>query len=345
MKRFIRILGVGILSLALFTGCGGSHQGSTKIGHTEAETKPSDTDTAVDFADAESFESALNAGENLEGKVVTFVARELHPDSLKGYNVWAGEHLNFVSSRNPDIKAGDTVTVKANTIESFSGSWIIYYDKISVIPAADKPETAEGGEPETEPITETEAATADTSNDTYESNSYYDVVETGVFKNSIGSTIIVDKVLAKQTGGLEATIIAYAADGSVVGKSTSDIYVTKDKYNFFRFSFDADVSGATFDKTVKTYNSYLEGDVNAVEMVTYNQSEDDLYITFKQVSENLGSFAQFKLLFYKDNKIVDTEDGYFSIYAENLNGKDTTDVASIWVWGTDYDRIEYFFEP
>ncbi|MBQ6554933.1 MAG: hypothetical protein IJL89_06855, partial [Firmicutes bacterium] len=80
---------------------------------------------------------------------------------------------------------------------------------------------------------------------------------------------------------------------SVVGKSSSDIYVTKDKYNFFRFSFDADVSGATFDKTVKTRNSFMEGDINAVEMVTYNQNEDNLYITFKQVSENLGSFAQF----------------------------------------------------
>ncbi len=86
---------------------------------------------AIDYADAESFEAALNAGENLEGKVVQFTAQELHPDSAFGYNVWAGEHLNFVSSRNPDIKAGDTVVVKTDTIQSSLGSWLITYEKVS----------------------------------------------------------------------------------------------------------------------------------------------------------------------------------------------------------------------
>ena len=33
---------------------------------------------AIDYGDAESFEAALNAGENLEGKVVQFIALELH---------------------------------------------------------------------------------------------------------------------------------------------------------------------------------------------------------------------------------------------------------------------------
>lgn len=84
----------------------------------------------VDYADAASFEAALNAGENLEGKTLIFEALELHPDSAAGYNVWAGEHLNFISSRNPDIKAGDQVAVKATVIESNMGSWFIQYEKI-----------------------------------------------------------------------------------------------------------------------------------------------------------------------------------------------------------------------
>ena len=86
---------------------------------------------SIDYADAESFEAALNAGENLEGKVVQFVAGEIHPDSALGFNVWAGEHLNFVSSRNPDIKEGDTVIVKTTTIENIMGSWIINYEKVA----------------------------------------------------------------------------------------------------------------------------------------------------------------------------------------------------------------------
>ena len=84
----------------------------------------------VDYGDAAAFEAALNAGENLEGKVVQFTATELHPDSAYGYNVWAGEHLNFISSRNPDIKAGDTVVVRASTIENIMGSWFIAYEKV-----------------------------------------------------------------------------------------------------------------------------------------------------------------------------------------------------------------------
>ncbi len=112
MKRIRNLLGMMfVLALVLcFAGCGKKVQ--------------------IDYGDAESFEAALNAGDNLEGKVVRFVALELHPDSIAGYNVWAGEHLNFVSSRNPDIKAGDTVVVKATEITSTMGSWFIKYEKV-----------------------------------------------------------------------------------------------------------------------------------------------------------------------------------------------------------------------
>ena len=89
----------------------------------------------------------------------------------------------------------------------------------------------------------------------------------------------------------------------------------------------------------------MTGERNTVEMVQYNQTGDDLYITFKQNVDNLDYFAKFKLLFYKDDKIVDTEDGYFSTCVENLNGNGATDEAKIWAYGTDYDRIEYIFEP
>lgn len=102
---------VCVLSLLLLTACG-----------QKAET--------IDYGDAESFEAALNNGEDLTGKIVQFEALELHPQSVYGYNIWAGEHLNFVSSTNPDVSAGDTVVVKATTIESSMGSWFIYYDKV-----------------------------------------------------------------------------------------------------------------------------------------------------------------------------------------------------------------------
>ena len=85
----------------------------------------------IDYGDAESFEAALEAGENLEGKVVSFEALELHPDSAFGYNVYAGKHLNFVSSGSPGVNAGDIVTVKVDSVDNLMGSWIIQYEKVN----------------------------------------------------------------------------------------------------------------------------------------------------------------------------------------------------------------------
>ena len=86
--------------------------------------------TEVDYGDAEAFEEALNRGENLENKTLMFTVTELHPDSALGFNVCGGEHLNFISSRDPDLKVGDTAGVKATEITSLLGSWIIKYEKI-----------------------------------------------------------------------------------------------------------------------------------------------------------------------------------------------------------------------
>ena len=65
-----------------------------------------------DYDDAASFEAALNTGADLTGKVVRFKVVEVVPNSAFGYNVQAGEHLNFCSSNNPKVAAGDTVTVE-----------------------------------------------------------------------------------------------------------------------------------------------------------------------------------------------------------------------------------------
>lgn len=88
------------------------------------------SNVAADFEKAEDFESALNSGDDLTGKVVTFTVSELIPDSAFGYNLTAGEHLNFCSNTNPGAKAGDTITVKVTGIQSVLGSWIISYEKV-----------------------------------------------------------------------------------------------------------------------------------------------------------------------------------------------------------------------
>lgn len=84
----------------------------------------------VDYPNEADFEAALNAGENLIGKTVTFTVTDFKPDSAFGYNLFAGEHLNFVSSEHPNISVGETVTVKVTNVINFLQSWIINYEKI-----------------------------------------------------------------------------------------------------------------------------------------------------------------------------------------------------------------------
>lgn len=360
------------LSLTL-CGCGSKEQ-TEDAGTSSAEAQQSEDVSAeevmIDYGDAESFEAALNEGKNLEGKVVRFIAGEFHPQSKLGYNVWAGEHLNFVSSRNPDIQEGDTVTVKTTTIENMAGSWVINYEKVeNAVVGEDtitysKPKETTAATTTAKPKTTTTATTtaeeekteAETSapnepaeekaENTYEHNEYYDIVETSSFQNSIGTTIVIHKVLAKKDVSVSATLLAYGSDGNVIGKSSDDIVLTAGQNNFFRYSFEGDISSASIQENAQAKkDSFMTGERNGVEMVQYNQTDDDLYITFKQNVDELDYFAKFKLLFYKGDKIVDTEDGYFNIYAENLNGNGATDVAKIWAYGIDYDRIEYIFEP
>ena len=374
LNNIKRVLFALIMCLSLtLCGCGSNEQ-TEDAGTSSEETQQSEDVSAeevvIDYGDAESFEAALNEGKNLEGKVVRFIAGEFHPQSKLGYNVWAGEHLNFVSSRNPDIQEGDTVTVRTITVENMMGSWVINYEKVdNAVVGEDtitysKPKETTAATTTAKPKTTTTATTtakeetteAETSapdkpaenkaENTYEHNEYYDIVETSSFQNSIGTTIVIHKVLAKKNVSVSATLLAYASDGSVLGKSSDDIVLTAGQNNFFRYSFDGDVSSAKIQANAQAKNdSFMTGERNAVEMVQYNMSGDDLYVTFEQTGDELGSFAKFKLLFYKGDQIVDTEDGYFSTYAENLNGNGATDVAKIWAYGTDYDRIEYIFEP
>lgn len=87
-------------------------------------------EVVVDYDNVIDFEAALNAGEDLTGKVVTFTVDKFAPNSAVGFNLQTGEHLNFVSTKHPGIKEGETVTVKVTDISSMLGSYIIEYEKV-----------------------------------------------------------------------------------------------------------------------------------------------------------------------------------------------------------------------
>ena len=82
----------------------------------------------TDYNDINEFESDLNEGKSMEGKVVSFVVDDIKPQSAFGYNLITGEHLNFVSTSNPNVKVGDTVIVKVTEVSSMLGAWSMRYD-------------------------------------------------------------------------------------------------------------------------------------------------------------------------------------------------------------------------
>ncbi|HRR76828.1 MAG TPA: hypothetical protein P5191_08450 [Ruminococcus sp.] len=217
----------------------------------------------------------------------------------------------------------------------------------------DDEKVQETTEKETEPTTEapTEAPTeppteAPTEPETYEANSHFDVIQRGEFENIIGYTKIIDKVAAKKTGSVTATVIAKSPDGAVIGKSYDTIYLVEGENNNFSYSFEEDVSNAVFDITIKQKDDYMKhGEPDAIEMSDWNISGDHLYITINQMKEDLGAFTEYKILFLKGGQIVDAEEGYLDIHADNLDGVGSTDVIEVWVYGEDFDDIEFIYEP
>lgn len=188
---------------------------------------------------------------------------------------------------------------------------------------------------------EQDSSEEDTSED-YNNNQYYEIVDSATYPNSIGYTVIVDKVMAKRSCCLESTIIATDTKGNVIGKSSDRITLTEGEANYFEYLFDSDVSNATLTATVKERKTYMRGEPDGVEMTAYNTSDYHVYLSLRQNCNDVGD-SQFKVLFYKDDKIVHTESGHFMFYAKNLTGKGSEDVADLLVT-TEFDRIEYIYE-
>lgn len=126
MKKTIilTIVALILLSLSACTNNTNNPSGQTEI-PTSSSTKP-----VIDYPNVVDFEAALNNGEDLTGKTVTFKVNKFVPDSFFGYNLQTGEHLNFCSAGHPGVSEGDTVSVRVISVSSMMGSYIISYEII-----------------------------------------------------------------------------------------------------------------------------------------------------------------------------------------------------------------------
>jgi len=165
MKKIGVVLLAILMCLGCFVAC------SDKSGKKATYT--------IDYESDVDFENALNAGEDLTGKIVKFKVLEFNPTSSFGYDLYAGEHLNFVSSEHPGIKAGDTVVAKATKIERVLKSWIITYEKLDVIEG--------NGDSESKKTEASESASTSAATSTKSSSNEkkeLEVVESGFYESS-----------------------------------------------------------------------------------------------------------------------------------------------------------------
>lgn len=121
-----------VLLITTITACGSEDSVSSISPDTIAQLQQAYADgtITVDYDSAESFESALNDGADTTNKIVSFEATEVAPDSAVGFNVMAGEHLNFKSKDAKEISDHEQVTVIVTNAKSKIGSWFIDYELI-----------------------------------------------------------------------------------------------------------------------------------------------------------------------------------------------------------------------
>ena len=212
----------------------------------------------------------------------------------------------------------------------------------------------------------TSDVTAETSEtkSAYEENDYYSLVETGSFKTYYNQ--VVHKVKAKTTCRVEVTALAYDSNGDIIDKTSDDVVLVKGQYSCFHFTF-SDLSDKEFKNAVIEYSAVLKRDLTdtllavdyeisaslgnknifEVDLVKYNSKKNSLYLTFEYTRGDMGIFDQFRIIFYKGDKIVGYEDGYFNVYADGLKNVGDKDVAEIRIPSSakKYDRIEYIYAP
>ena len=132
MKRIVALV-LAILMVFPLVACGSE----------EAPATIDQDNYVIDYNDAKSFEQALNDGVKVKGKVVRFDVVEYKPDSSMGINCWSGEHLNFISENELDVKAGDFIVAHITKEPSkVLGSWKIQYTVLKIeSPNVDTPST------------------------------------------------------------------------------------------------------------------------------------------------------------------------------------------------------------
>lgn len=271
------------------------------------ENPVSETDNKLDYADAASFEKALNDGVKVNGKIIQFDVVEYKPDSALGINCWSGEHLNFISEEELDVGKGNIIV--GRIIEEPTktlGSWVIHYEVLSIDGEKIEGETTDSTdstEPEDPPVSQPTEITLTMGEDDFKGMNYQEAEQ---FFREMGFTNFEYRTVNTETESAEDTICYIEITEWFIGDSD---FVKGDK-------FDA-------DSTV-TFFSYEYEAPTAPSPVLYSTND---YETAK--NGNTGVFS------YRDRGssydiywIIDFDEGYVYYFTDG-NGESSCDRLKI----------------
>ena len=89
--------------------------------------------SSPDYSNAEEFEEALNNGAEVRNAIVRFEALDVWSRTAYGYgSIFAGAHLNFVSTSAPDVVECDILTVRICAVSHYSNHWFISYELLDI---------------------------------------------------------------------------------------------------------------------------------------------------------------------------------------------------------------------
>ena len=225
MKKIILLICVAMLAFSL-VACSGEEGENDKTSSFE------NGDYVIDFEDAASFESALNDGEKVNGKIVQFDVVEYKPDSALGINCWSGEHLNFISETELDVQKGDIIIAFITKEPSKTlGSWKIPYEVVEINPdAGDKEETDAVKTENTEEAT-TEEETTTEPETTTESETTTEPETTTEAETTTAPSSEYEKAYIREMSNYSLYMMFDEDSKKVVYFGTNDTYVMKGSYS------------------------------------------------------------------------------------------------------------------
>ena len=227
----------------------------------------------LDYTDAASFESALNEGAKVKGKIVQFDVVEYKPDSAMGINCWSGEHLNFISECALDVNKGDVIIGRITEEPSKSfGSWKVPYEPLVI--NGKKVETGTTETSETQPT----VITLTMSEDDFKGMNYKEAER--IFRE-MGFTSFEYRTVTTEVESAADTISYIEITEWFIGDSD---FVKGDKINadatvtFFTYKYEAPVAPSPVFYSTNDYETAKKGNTGVFSYIDKGGSYDIYWI-------------------------------------------------------------------